>query len=487
MECEVFILSEELAEICLEQAGKLGSSYADIRFFNTEDEQISVKDGNSERAEYSYFADFGVRVIMDGAWGFAGSRHIDPAEVKQETVEAVKMAEASASIKRGEVELCECEAVEAEYTTRFRVDPFEVPAEDIIDALIAADSNVRAQSKYIKTSYALFRAQRQRKYFASSEGSRINQTIVWCGGSVYGVASRNGEVQRRSYPAFDGSYNTGGYEVFEAFNLVENSERIGREAAELLDAKPCPSGVTDLILGPEQTWLQIHESCGHPTELDRALGSEIDLAGASFLKPEMLRRFRYGSEAVNLVSDSTVEGGLGTFGFDDEGVPAKRAPLVEEGVFVGYQTSRETARRMGFEESTSSMRCTHGFNPPIIRMTNINLLPGDWKRDEIIEDTGDGVLMDTIRSWSIDENRLNFQFGTELGILVEGGELKEMVKNPSYTGITYEFWRGCDATAEDDWRMMGTAGCGKGRPGQSMYVGHGCGTTRFRNVRVGIK
>ena len=228
-----------------------------------------------------------------------------------------------------------------------------------------------------------------------------------------------------------------------------------------------------------------HESCGHPTELDRALGSEVDSAGTSFLTPDMLNKFRYGSKVVNLVLDSTLEGGLGTFGYDDEGVEAKKIYLVKEGQFVGYQTSRETASQIGINESSGSMRGMYGDDLPIVRMANINLSPGDWSRDEIINETKTGLLVDTIKAWSIDDRRLNFQFGCEIGKIIQDGEITELVKNPTYTGITYEFWRSCDASAYDDWKMLGTPGCGKGRPGQSMYVGHGSGTSRFNNVRVG--
>jgi len=479
-------LYEDLTEICLNESSNLGASYMDIRFFTTEDEQISVKDDKPERVEFSFRKGLGIRVLVNSVWGFAGTNSFGVDEVKETAGLAVKIAKASALLKRDNVELCPCDVVEASYETTVKIDPFTIPEADIMDILLSSGSTIRAQSRYIKTSHGLFRAQRQKKYFASSEGSRIHQTIVWCGGGVYGVASRNGEIQRRSYPAFDGCFNTGGFEVFEALDLNANSERVGKEAGELLDAQRCPNEITTLVLGPEQMWLQIHESCGHPTELDRALGAEVDSAGMSFLTPDMLNSFMYGSKEVNLVIDSMTEGGLGTAGFDDEGVAAKRTFLVKEGLFVGYQSSRDTASKIGSLESTGSVRSMYGTDLPIIRMTNINLLPGDWRRDELIEDTKEGILIDTIRSWSIDDLRLNFQFGCEMGAMIQNGETREMVKNPTYTGITYEFWRGCDASSKDDWRMLGTPGCGKGRPGQSMYVGHGSGTTRFRNVRVGV-
>jgi TldD protein len=481
-----FLSNEDLAEMSIEEATKQGATYADVRFFKTEEEQMTVKDRNPERVEFGYGTDFGLRVIMNGAWGFAGSNHVSSRDVRDAVSRAVKIAKASALTKKDDVKLCDVQSLEANYKTEILEDPLKVPTEDILDILIETNKTMKEQGTAIKMTYSLFRGMKQEKYFANSEGSRISQTIVWSGGGMYCVASRNSEVQKRSYPAFDGCFNTGGFEVFMEMDMINNARRVGKEALSLLDAVPCPKGEKTLLLGPEQVWLQIHESCGHPTELDRALGSEVDSAGTSFLRTDMLNKFRYGSDEVNLVADSTTKRGLGTFGYDDEGVPSKKIYLIKEGMFVGYQSSRETAQKIGLEECSSSMRCMHGNDLPIVRMSNINLLPGDWTRDEIIDDTKDGVLMDTTRSWSIDQERLNFQFGTEIGYIVRKGELSEMIKNPTYTGITYEFWRNCDASGKDDWKIFGTPGCGKGNPSQSMYVGHGCGTSRFSKIRVGI-
>lgn len=231
----------------------------------------------------------------------------------------------------------------------------------------------------------------------------------------------------------------------------------------------------------------LHESCGHPTELDRALGTEAAIASTSFLTLDKLGKFKYGSNCVNIVADSTVPGRLGSFGYDDEGVPAKRVYLVKEGLFVGYQTSRETAAKVGFEESSGAMRAESPLYLPLIRMTNINIVPGDWKAEEIVEDTKRGILMTgRSKSWSIDDKRLNFQFCHEIAWEIENGSKGKIIKNPTYTGITPAFWGSCDAIARDDWIIDGSIGCGKGAPIQSMYVGHGVSTTRFRNVKVGL-
>ncbi|MFW9910367.1 MAG: TldD/PmbA family protein, partial [Candidatus Thorarchaeota archaeon] len=316
----------------------------------------------------------------------------------------------------------------------------------------------------------------------------IEQRIVWCGGGISVVAAGTGVPhQTRSFPgSFRGDFATRGQEYFDSLALIENAERIAKEAITLTEAKACPTERSTLLLDGHQLELQIHESCGHPTELDRALGTEAAYAGTSFMTPDLLGKLQYGSEHVSMTSDCTLEGGLGTYGYDDEGVKARRTELVKEGLFVGYQSSRETAAIIGLESSSAGMRADSPQKIPLIRMVNINLEPTGWKRDEIIEDTKNGILMSCNKSWSIDDKRLNFQFGTEIAWEIKNGEITQILRNPTYTGITPEFWGSMDAHSSDDWRLWGTPNCGKGQPAQVMYVGHGCGTARFRNVRVGI-
>jgi TldD protein len=244
--------------------------------------------------------------------------------------------------------------------------------------------------------------------------------------------------------------------------------------------------VTTLILDGSQMALQIHESIGHPIELDRILGTEASYAGTSFLKPEMVGHFKYASDVVNIVADATYPGGLGTFGYDDEGIKAQRVPIITQGILVDLLTSRETAQNLG-KESNGTMRADGWNRIPLIRMTNINLEPGEWTLEQMIRDTEEGLFLTTNRSWSIDDRRINFQFGTEIGWEIKNGELGERVKNPTYTGITPQFWNSCDAVANrDHWQMWGTPNCGKGEPGQVAHVGHGAAPARFRNVQVGV-
>jgi TldD protein len=269
--------------------------------------------------------------------------------------------------------------------------------------------------------------------------------------------------------------------------LPENAERVASEAAQLLHAAECPHDViTTVILGAAQLAQQIHESCGHPVELDRVFGTEADFAGGSFLTLDKLGRFRYGSEHVSLTADATQPTGLGTLGWDDEGIPATRVPLVRDGFFVGYLTSRETASRLD-TASNGHLRAEGWSRLPLVRMCNVSLEPGTWSLADLIADTDSGILMDTNRSWSIDDRRYNFQFGTEVGYEIKNGKLGRLLRNCTYTGNTPEFWRGCDAVCNaEHWAMYGTPNCGKGQPIQVMHTGHGAAPARFRNVRVGV-
>ncbi|MDI6805881.1 MAG: TldD/PmbA family protein [Candidatus Bathyarchaeia archaeon] len=480
-------MSLDYGKLALEEAKKKGASYADIRISEILNESLTVKNGEPETVSFSQTKGFGVRVIVNGAWGFAGSVDVNKEEISKTVDRAVSIAKASALLKKKDAVLVKEKAKKGKYSMNFKKDPFNIPLEEKLSVLVQAGRALKEYSPVIKASYAFYHGFRENKLFMSSEGAQINQHITWCGGGISAIGVKNGEMQTRSYPSpFRGDFATSGYEFFESLALIDHVESVGKELLMLFEAEKCPSGGMDLILQGDQLALQIHESCGHPTELDRVLGTEADYAGTSFLTPEKLGKFRYGSEKVNLVADATVPNGLGTFGFDDEGVTAKKVYLIKEGIFVGYQSSRETAAELNLKESSGGMRADSPLALPIIRMTNINLLPGDWKAEEIIEDTKDGILITTNRSWSIDDKRVNFQFGTEIGWRIKNGSREKMIKNPTYMGITPQFWGSCDAVSKDDWKMWGTPNCGKGVPGQVMYVGHGCGTARFRKVRVGL-
>ena len=283
-----------------------------------------------------------------------------------------------------------------------------------------------------------------------------------------------------------GQAQTRGYEAIDDMRLAENSERVRDEAIALLQAETCPSKITDIILDSSQLALQVHESIGHPCELDRILGDEASFAGTSFLSLDKVGSFKYGSPLVNVTADATIPGALGTFGYDDEGVPAQKTYLIKDGVLTGFLTSRESAGQLG-QTSNGTMRADGWNRSPLIRMTNINLLPGDWNFEDLIADTDDGIYLETNKSWSIDDKRINFQFATEIAWEIKNGKLGKMLRRPNYTGITPEFWSSCDAICNDKyWTVWGTPNCGKGEPMQVAHVAHGTSPSRFRNVQVGV-
>jgi len=483
----------QFTDQALNTAKAQGVSYADIRILRRSTQGIKVKNGVVQGLTQEQTYGFGVRVVADGAWGFASSSDVTRDEIDRVSALAVRIAKASARANQEAVDLGPAEVHVDTYKTPIDIDPFDVSLEEKIDILLAADKEARAVDG-IMVSTPQMTFIRDDKTFASTEGSYIEQTLYETGTGMRVNAVGQGEMQQRSYPNIFGvQQETGGYEVIGKWDLPGNARRIAEEAVALLSAPQCPSKVTSLILDGTQLGLQIHESCGHPIELDRVYGTEAAYAGTSFLTPEKFRDFRYGSDIVNIVSDAVTPGGLGTYGYDDEGVPAQTTDIIKNGMFVGYLTSRETAAQLrkthpdAPERSNAAMRASGWNRIPIIRMNNVSLQPGEWTLDELIADTDDGIYMITNKSWSIDDRRLNFQFGTELAYEVKNGKLGRMFKNATYTGITPQFWAGCDAICNrDHWNVWGVPNCGKGQPGQSAHVAHGAAPTRFRNVQVGV-
>jgi len=487
---------KELTDRALNLAQVQGASYADIRIVRRRTQNITVKNGVVEAISDNESQGFGVRVVVDGAWGFASSALLTAAEVDRVTALAVQIARASALFKVRDVRLGPPVTSVGTYRTPVQIDPWAISLEDKISLLLQADAGLR-RSPGVTVATSSLAFWQEEKTFANSEGAFVEQTIIESGGGIEALAvdRQKGEVQKRSYPnSFARDQRTEGWEAILRMDLPGNAPRIGEEAVALLSADPCPSGVTTLILGPTQLALQIHESCGHPSELDRVFGTEASYAGTSFLTPDKYGTFRYGSEIVNLTADATIPGGLGTFGWDDEGVPAQRVPIVRHGIFCGYLTSRETAQQLreivgdaAPERSGGAMRADGWSRLPIIRMTNVSLEPGEWTFEDLVADTDEGIYMELNKSWSIDDRRLNFQFGTEIAYEIKGGKLGRMLKNATYTGITPQFWGSCDAICNaDHWRVWGTPNCGKGQPGQVAHTGHGAAPARFRHVQVGV-
>jgi len=476
--------AKAFCERVLERAKVAGASYADVRIVRRESEGIDLRTGKVEGLEHNSNRGFGVRVIADGSWGFAASPNLTLEEGERVAEEAVRIARASALTKRADVRLAPVEPVEGLFKTDWKIDPFDIALEDKIGLLKDADKLLRENEK-IKVTDCSMNFWNFDQVFASTEGAYIEQKKIESGAGISATAIEGSEVQRRSYPAsFGGDYAAAGYEFVESLKLIEHAEEIAREAVELLTAPVCPSGEHTLILEGSMLALQVHESCGHPIELDRVFGTESSFAGTSFLTTDKLGNFRYGSDLVNITADATLPGGLGSFFYDDEGVPAQRVEIVKEGIFSGYLSSRETAVELG-QPSGGAMRADGWDRIPLIRMTNINLLPGDWTLDELIADTSDGIYAAMVKSWSIDDKRLNFQFGTEAAWEIKDGALGRIYKNPIYNDMTPRFWGSCDAICgTGEWHLWGVPNCGKGEPMQVAHVGHGVAPARFRGVRM---
>ncbi len=476
----------DLAARAVQRARAAGATYADARAVVSRTQEINTKNGAPEGLSDSTDQGIGIRVIAEGAWGFASTASPREEAVDEAAELAVRIARASATLSAGGVELAPQDPCRAEWSADYESDPFSVPLEKKLALLLDADKRMR-DVPGVRVAAGEMTFVREEKSFASSEGAEIVQARLQSGAGIHAMAEGNGEVQRRSYPASHGGGNANrGYEFVETMDLPANARRVAQEAVALLSADPCPAKVTTLILDGGQLALQVHESCGHPTELDRVFGTERSFAGTSFLTTDKLNELRYGSDVVNLYADATIPGALGSFGYDDEGVPAARVDLVKAGTFSGYLSSRETAARLGIE-SGGAMRASGWSRTPIIRMTNINLAPGDSSLEKMIRETDDGIYAVTNKSWSIDDLRLNFQFATEIGWEIRNGELGRMLRNVTYQGVTPDFWGGCDAIAgEDEWYPWGLLNCGKGEPMQVMWVGHGVAPARFREVRVGV-
>ena len=459
--------------------------YADIRYTATHQQHVKVRNGEVDHLASTVDRAIGVRVLVGNGWGFAASSDTSESSMRVTARRALEVAAASNIATTGKVVLSDVAPHVAHWSSPYTIDPWSIPIDRKLDHLFAATEPMRGDARIHQVSGEIS-WYRQEKTFASSAGSFIEQTTTQMGGGIEAAALAGDEFQRRTYPnPFGGDYQAAGWEFIEQLDLARKGLLVRDEALALLEAPKAPAGHFDLIVGSSQLALQVHESCGHPTELDRAMGLEISLAGGSFLQPPMLGQFRYGSPLVNIVADATLPGAIGSFGFDDDGVPAQRFHLVEDGMFVGYLTGRDTAPSIG-RSSNGTVRAETAARIPIIRMTNINLEPGSTPLADIIAGTKRGIFVDTNKSWSIDDLRLNFQFGCEVAWEIENGRIGRLLKNPMYTGNTPDFWRSCDAVADRaTWQVWGLPNCGKGDPMQTMRVAHGAPAARFRNVEMG--
>ncbi|MFI7573465.1 TldD/PmbA family protein [Micromonospora sp. NPDC049497] len=473
----------EAASAAVQAALDAGARYADARVMHRRYESMSARNGDIEELTQDESIGLGVRALVGSSWGFHAVPDLSDAAARDAGRRAARIAAASARVPGPAIDLVPSAAAVASWSSPCTVDPLTVPLSTKGDLLVEATKTiVEHGADHAEGLYQIWDTD---KWFVSSEGHRIDQRIRECGGGISATSIGDGETQRRSYPSYRGQYGTTGWELVESLDLTAHAAEIADESRALLTAPLCPAGETDLILGGEQLALQIHESVGHAIELDRILGWEAAFAGTSWLDLAQLGSLRYGSDLMTITIDPTIPGALGSFGFDDEGSPAVKRDAVREGRWVGVLAGRDSASVAGLDYG-GSVRADGWARLPMVRMTNVGLEPGPHTLEEIIAATDDGVLMDLNRSWSIDDKRLNFQFGCEVGWEIKKGKRGRMLRNPTYTGIGPLFWRSMDMLSGETV-AWGTPNCGKGQPGQVGHTGHPAAPARFRNVRVGVR
>lgn len=459
-----------------------GASYSDARRVVRESESVNLKDGEIESIARTRDAGVGLRVLRAGAWGFAATDRTDEASLRRLVADALARAEASATVQRRGVTLAPLEPQRGRYRTPLERDPFAVPMGERIELLRAADDAMRGA--HVRTRRGGISAYRTRKRLVTSEGTDVEQEIVEsaAGLSVLAVKAGAKPVLRAEMR----NARQAGWEFVESCGLVARGRRYARDAEATLDAPLPRRRPTDVILDQSFLALLVHESCGHPTEADRVLEHEVAFAGTTFMWPEDRGKLRYGSEHVSMTADSTLAGGLGTFGWDDDGVPGMRTKLIERGVFAGYLTSRETAGALGLPLAIGSARAESWQHFPIVRMVNVSLDAGSTPYPELLAGVEDGLLLESPGSYSLDEKRQNIHFTAQVARVIRNGELGEYVRGVGFQSLTPDFWGRCDGVA-DDWQLHGFLQCAKGEPLQSMRVGHGAAHARFRALPLEIQ
>ena len=476
---------DDLGSRALDTASARGAQYADIRFEVGRTERIEVRNGVVTSLSDAATRGYGMRALIDGAWGFAASSDLTHAGIDATAARAVEIARAGAAIARKRFGAAPEKAYRDVFATAMVQDPNDVPLGMRVNLLLEAEKLLHVDPQ-ISVGRAWIDLWRTDKIFYSTIGSRIEQSIRQTGSGLQAMAVGNGDMQTRTFPGDVGLYKAGGWEVIEEAQLKHHAARIGEETVQLLRAPQCPSGDFDIILGGSQVSLQMHESCGHPAELDRVMGWEANFSGVSFLEADQLGKLKYGSAHVTIQIDNTIPEGLATVAYDDEGTKSVVSDIIRDGMLVGYEMSNDTARAIG-RESNACVRAQSWEFVPMIRMCNLNLLPGAIPFENLFDDVKNGIHMESNRSWSIDDHRLNFQFGCEIAWEIKNGKRGRMLKNPTYAGVTPQFWNSCDGIADkNSWNAWGTPNCGKGEPMQTGRTAQCAAPSRFRNVRVGV-
>jgi TldD protein len=476
---------DEVLERALAAAKRAGASYADARVVRRREEGLGTREDHVVHVAYEETFGVGVRVIVNGAWGFAATARVEPAAVEETARRACAMATAFAGVSRRPVELAPAPAVTASWTGPCDRDPFEVPLEEKTAMLLTLWAEARATGG-VQRGQASLDSTDEWKIFASSEGSRIEQRItrVDPGFTVTAVDPVSGEFESVSVAMAPAQ---AGYEYVERSALRMDARQAAENAARKLKAPPVTPGKRDLVIAPSNLWLVIHESIGHATELDRAMGFEANFAGTSYATPEKRGKLRIGSPIVNVYADRTTPGGLATCAYDDDGVKAQRWDLVKDGVFVGYQTTREQAGWIGERVSRGACDAYDFRSFPFQRMPNVSLAPAQKEvtLEDLVAATDDGVYAVGNASWSIDHQRYNFQFGAQMAYQIKKGKIAGVVRRFAYQSNSITFWNSCDMLGGPaSWRLGGALNDGKGQPGQSHGMSHGCPPTRFRGIDV---
>ena len=468
----------DLCAEALDCAVAAGASYADARALVRRDQLVATRGATVASVSDQESEGIGVRVLLDGAWGFACDRRLSEEGAREAARLACDFARAAGTGR--ERRLAPVEPRQVEYRSDVQTDPFAVSVADKVALCLRAEEGM--QQPGIVVTVARLRAFSEHKVLMTTDGVEADQERVECGGGIEAIAAEEGVVQTRSYPSGSGGRSAqAGWEFVDELALDREAPRVGEQAVALTKAPVCPSGRMTIVLDPDQLTAQLHESVGHPTELDRIHGMEAAYAGTSFLSPADLGTLRYGSELMNVTADATLWHGLGSFAVDDEGFHARKEAIVDSGVLRAFTSSRELG-------GGGSMRADGWSRMPLVRMTNLSLEPGEGSFEELLDGVSEGVYLETNKSWSIDDKRLNFQFGTEIAWEIENGRRGRMLRNPTYAGETPKFWAGLDAVcSESAWRLWSVLNCGKGGPGQAMHVSHGTAPARFRDVRVGIR
>src|SRR2546425_5093502 len=463
----------------VEVASSRGATYADARTVEREHEAVSVKDGAVESVTRTADRGIGFRVIHKGAWGFAATDRTGEAAMSGLVDEAFRRAEASATTRKTAVVLAPIAPQQGEYRTKLARDPFAVPMKERIALLQRADANLKGpNARQRRASVAAYRT---RKRLVTSEGTDVSQEIVESGAGVAVTAAKGGAKPAQRYDSR--LTRQAGWEFIEELDLVARAARYRDDAEAMLDAPLAKERPTTLVFAPEFLALLVHESCGHPTEADRVLEYEVAFAGTTFMWPKDRGSLTYGSPHVSMTADATVPGGMGTFGWDDDGVPAMRTKLIDKGIFVGYLTSRETAGALGVPVAIGSARAEGWQHFPIVRMVNVSLDPGTVPYADLLRGVDSGLLLEAPASYSLDDKRQNFHFSTQTARVIRDGALDGYVRGVAFQSLTPDFWGRCDLVA-DDWELHGFLSCAKGEPLQLMRVGHGAAHARFRDVPI---